>query len=46
MRAQQLPDLWLPNTYNQVSAIKSDLAGASQQSPLLLINPESWAFTK
>ncbi len=44
--AQQLPDLWLPNTYNQVSAIKSDLAGASQQSPLLLINPESWAFTK
>jgi peptide/nickel transport system substrate-binding protein len=44
--AQQLPDLWLPNTYNQVSAIKSDLAGATEQSPLLLINPESWAFTK
>ncbi|HUZ55717.1 MAG TPA: peptide ABC transporter substrate-binding protein [Streptosporangiaceae bacterium] len=44
--AQQLPDLWLPNTYNQVSAIKSDLDGASQQSPLLLINPEAWAFTK
>lgn len=44
--ARQLPDLWLPNTYNQVSAIKTNLAGASQQSPLLLINPESWAFTK
>jgi peptide/nickel transport system substrate-binding protein len=44
--AEQLPDLWLPNTYNQVSAIKDNLSGASQQSPLLFVNPELWAFTK
>jgi peptide/nickel transport system substrate-binding protein len=44
--ARQLPDLWLPNTYNQVSAIKDNLSGASHQSPLLFVNPELWAFTK
>ncbi|HET6909136.1 MAG TPA: peptide ABC transporter substrate-binding protein [Mycobacteriales bacterium] len=44
--AQQLPVLWLPNTYNQVSAVKSNLRGALPQSPLLFVNPESWTFTK
>ena len=43
---QQLPVLWLPNTYNQISAIKTNLSGADQQSPLLFVNPESWSFTK
>ena len=43
---KQLPVLWLPNTYNQISAIKTNLAGADQQSPLLFVNPESWSFTK
>jgi peptide/nickel transport system substrate-binding protein len=43
--AQQLPVLWLPNTYNQVSAIKTSLAGADQQSPLLFITPELWSMT-
>jgi peptide/nickel transport system substrate-binding protein len=43
---QQLPVLWLPNTYNQISAIKTNLAGADQQSPLLFVNPELWSFTK
>ena len=44
--AKQLPVLWIPNTYNQISAIKTNLAGADQQSPLLLLTPEQWAFTK
>lgn len=44
--AQQLPVLWLPNTYNQVSAIKSNLVGATPQSPLLFVTPETWTFTK
>jgi peptide/nickel transport system substrate-binding protein len=42
---QQLPVLWLPNTYNQVSAIKTSLAGV-QQTPLLFLTPEQWAFTQ
>jgi peptide/nickel transport system substrate-binding protein len=42
---QQLPVLWLPNTFNQVSAIKTSLAGADQQSPLLFITPEQWSLT-
>ena len=44
--AKELPVLWIPNTYNQISAIKTNLAGADQQSPLLLLTPEQWAFTK
>jgi peptide/nickel transport system substrate-binding protein len=42
---QQLPVLWLPNTYNQISAIKKNLSGAEEQSPLLFINPELWSVT-
>lgn len=44
--ARQLPVLWLPNTYNQVSAVKTGLAGAIPQSPLLFVTPETWTFTK
>ncbi len=43
---QQLPVLWLPNTYNQVSAVKADLRGPLPQSPLLFVTPESWTYTK
>ncbi len=43
---RQLPVLWLPNTYNQISAIKTSLAGADQQSPLLFVTPELWSFTR
>jgi peptide/nickel transport system substrate-binding protein len=44
--AKQLPVLWIPNTYNQVSAVKSDLRGALPQSPLLFVTPETWTFTR
>lgn len=43
--AKQLPVIWLPNADNQISAIKSSLAGVTQ-SPLLSVNPEAWHFTK
>jgi peptide/nickel transport system substrate-binding protein len=45
--AQQLPMLFMPLAASQVSAIKSDLAGATPQpSAGQAITPESWYFAK
>jgi len=40
--ATHLPDLWEPNFYYQISAIRSDLSGVVPQNPNLNINPEMW----
>jgi len=42
----QLPVLWIPNTVNEVSAISTTLHGATPQSPLSLLTPSLWYFTK
>ncbi len=44
--ATQLPDLWIPNTVNQVSAISTKLHGAVPQSALLQLTPEEWYLTQ
>lgn len=41
--ATQLPDLWEPNFYYQISAISKKLTGAVPQNPNLNINPELWS---
>jgi peptide/nickel transport system substrate-binding protein len=41
-----LPDLWIPNTVNQVSAVSTKLRGALPQSPLALLTPSLWYYTK
>ncbi|HEY3954378.1 MAG TPA: ABC transporter substrate-binding protein [Streptosporangiaceae bacterium] len=41
-----LPVLWIPNTVNQVSAISTKLHGATPQSPLTLLTPSQWYFSK
>ena len=43
--AAQLPVLWFPNTVNQVSAISTRLHGATPQSALTYLTPESWYLT-
>ena len=43
--ATQVPDLWIPNTVNQVSAISKKLHGALPQSGLGQLTPEEWYFT-
>ncbi len=42
--ATQLPDLWEPNFYYQISAISKKLTGALPQNPNLNVNPELWAM--
>jgi peptide/nickel transport system substrate-binding protein len=44
--AKQLPVIWLPVQYAQLSLIRDNLHGALPQDPLLNIYPENWYFTK
>lgn len=44
--ATVLPDIWEPGAAYQVSEIAKNLQGASQQNPLLTLQPENWYFTK
>ncbi|MBV8527680.1 MAG: ABC transporter substrate-binding protein [Candidatus Dormibacteraeota bacterium] len=43
--AKQLPVLWMPTAYPQLSAISGKLQGADPQNPLLSISPEKWSFS-
>ena len=43
--AKQLPVLWMPTAYPQLSAISTKLQGADPQDPLLSIYPENWSFS-
>jgi len=43
--AKQLPVLWMPTAYPQLSAISTRLQGADPQNPLLSIAPERWSFS-
>ncbi len=43
--ATQLPDLWEPNFYYQISVIRTSLKGVLPQNPNLNINPEMWTFS-
>ena len=38
--------LWLPTAANQISEVKSNLAGTTPQDPTEAITPEYWYFTK
>ena len=42
----QVPVLWMASPDYFVSAIKSNLAGATPTDPLLNIYPQSWYFLK
>jgi peptide/nickel transport system substrate-binding protein len=44
--AKDLPVVWMPQPVYQLSAIKTNLAGASPQNPILAFTPEAWYFTK
>jgi peptide/nickel transport system substrate-binding protein len=44
--AVQLPVIWQPDPDYQVSAISSNLHGATPQDPTLAISPELWYLTK
>lgn len=44
--AKNLPVIWLPTGYYQVSAIKSNLGGTLPQDPNVQIYPEDWFLTK
>jgi len=43
---RQLPVIYQPETYYQLSEIKSNLKGATPQSPYQYLLPENWYFTK
>jgi len=43
--AQQLPILWEPDFYVQISAIKATLKNATPQNPNLNITPEMWVVS-
>lgn len=43
---QQLPVIYQPEGYYQLSEIKSNLKGATPQSPYQYLLPENWYFTK
>lgn len=45
MVGQQLPALWEPNYYYQVSVISKKLQGAVPQDPDLDIYPQNWTFS-
>jgi len=42
--ARQLPALWQPSFYSQISVIKDGLHGAVPQDPILNIYPEDWTL--
>jgi len=42
--ARQLPVIWMPTGYYQVSAIKKTLLGVLPQDPNVQIYPENWYF--
>ncbi len=44
--AAQLPVFWEPLPPYQISAISTRLRGAIPQSPLILVNPETWSMAK
>ena len=43
--AKQLPVIWLPVAYAQLSEINKDLKGTDPQDPLLQIYPENWRWS-
>jgi len=43
--AKQLPVIWLPVAYAQLSEINKDLQGTGPQDPLLQIYPENWRWS-
>jgi peptide/nickel transport system substrate-binding protein len=43
--AKQLPVIWMPTAYPQLSAINNNLHGTQPQDPLLAIYPESWTWS-
>jgi peptide/nickel transport system substrate-binding protein len=44
--ALQLPVIWAPNQYYQVTAISDGLKGATPQNPTGAITPEDWYFVR
>jgi peptide/nickel transport system substrate-binding protein len=44
--AKQLPVIWQPTPYYQVTLVKNGLHGVTPQNPLLDLRPENWYFTK
>ncbi len=42
---KQLPVIWMPVAYAQLSEINKDLKGATPQDPLLQIYPENWRWS-
>jgi peptide/nickel transport system substrate-binding protein len=43
--AKQLPVIWLPVAYGQLSMVNKDLRGTFPQDPLLQIYPENWRWS-
>lgn len=43
--AKQLPVLWMPTAYPQLSVINTKLHGTTPQDPLLSIYPENWTWS-
>ena len=43
--AKQLPVVWLPTTFLQLSMINSHLQGTGPQDPLANIYPENWSWS-
>jgi peptide/nickel transport system substrate-binding protein len=43
--AKQLPSVWMPVQYAQLSEINKDLKGTGPQDPLLQIYPENWRWS-
>ena len=43
--AKQLPVIWMPVAYAQLSEINKDLKGTGPQDPLLQIYPENWRWS-
>ena len=43
--AKQLPVIWMPTAYAQLSEINKDLKGTGPQDPLLNIYPENWRWS-
>lgn len=43
--AKQLPVLWMPTAYPQLSIINTKLNGTQPQNPLLSLSPENWSWS-
>jgi peptide/nickel transport system substrate-binding protein len=43
--ATQLPVIWLPTAYSQLTMVNKDLKGTGPQDPLLNIYPENWRWS-